>query len=137
MNDAEFEAQKTRVLTMYERWRTRLSLERQFMDHEWQRELAEPIGSAKHIAASTEVEWQYQQAKFTWCLPRIIEMKDSTLELLVVHEMVHVMLAPFNALRDAENQLQNDLVEHTTETVARAFIWMVDELKPRPVEGEY
>ena len=137
MNDAEYEAAKARVLALYDRWRTRLSLERIYMDHEWERGEMAPIGSAKHVAAFTEAEWQYQQAKFTWCLPRVAAINDVTLETLVVHEMVHVLLAPFNSLMDMNNSLAIDLMEHTTETVTRAFIWMVDELKPKPVEGEY
>lgn len=71
------------------------------------------------IMAETKTQWEYQQASIRWHLPSCCGQEDSWIEGTMVHEMVHVLVAPM------ESQLPNSqskLCEHTVETVAKAIL---------------
>lgn len=89
--------------------------------------------------AITETRWQYLQAKIKWFLPSAARHDDAELERVLVHELVHVMLAPEQSLVDtaidhstashpytaadheALSARNYELLELSTETVTRAL----------------
>jgi len=57
--------------------------------------------------AITECRWQYLQAKIKWFLPSAARHDDLELEKVLVHELVHVLLAP-------EQSLVDTAIDHST-----------------------
>lgn len=70
-------------------------------------------------AADTDAKWEYRQAKITMYLPTIANHDDDDLRDIIVHELVHVLLAPMESLRkDSETKV----CELAVESTARALI---------------
>lgn len=49
------------------------------------------------IVAETKVSWEYRQASIIWYVPNVCTIDDAELERIVVHEFVHVLIAPMEA----------------------------------------
>ena len=78
------------------------------------------------VIATTEAHWEYRQATITWNLEQVMELSDTELELVVVHELVHVLLAPLWGSLSAPAQGRLDkLNELAAENVTRALysVW--------------
>jgi hypothetical protein len=72
-----------------------------------------------YTAADTDAKWEYRQAKITFYLPSIANHDDEDLEGIIVHELVHVLLAPMESLRKDSETKQCELA---VENTARALI---------------
>lgn len=70
-------------------------------------------------AATTSTAWIYRQAEIKWYLTACAGMDDEGLELVVIHELVHVLLA---TLKDRLKAGSDEHCEHATENVARALL---------------
>jgi hypothetical protein len=69
--------------------------------------------------ADTVSQWQYHNAKIRWYLSAAASCEDSYLEGTVVHELVHVLVAPIEETIPAK---LTNLSEHTVEAIAKAFL---------------
>lgn len=78
------------------------------------------------VLAETECHWQYHQATIRWSLPNVAGVEDKYLDATVVHELVHVMVAPMESLlRTDEGEHSgavNGMCEFAVESVARAIL---------------
>jgi hypothetical protein len=54
------------------------------------------------VTATTEVRWNYLEAKIKWYLPSAIRHDNNHLEQVLVHELCHVLLAPEQGLIDTQ-----------------------------------
>lgn len=59
-------------------------------------------GQDHKVTATTHAQWQYMDANIKWYLPSAVRHDNETLEKILVHELVHVLLAPEQALIDTE-----------------------------------
>lgn len=104
-------------------------------------------GSDFHTTACTETRWQYLQAKIKWYLPSLVRHDERTVEAVLVHELVHVLLAAEQTLIDVRLEGHADAdqlgdveyerlqaayyerLELTTEMTSRAFLraWTTEE----------
>lgn len=119
-------------------WQTRLGLTHWDIQHTY---LDTYYDTDEHkVTATTHAQWQYMDANINWYLPSAVRHNDETLEKILIHELVHVLLSPEQTLVDTEivhgsshgqyNETQtNALVERnyehielSTEMVTKA-IW--------------
>lgn len=70
--------------------------------------------------AETKGQWQYHQGTIKWYLSSVCGQEEKYIDATVVHELVHVLLDPLQAL--IPGRKADEIVnEHTTEAVARAI----------------
>lgn len=73
------------------------------------------------VACHTTVDWEYRQAGMLWYLRETMTEDDLSLRRIVVHEMVHVMLAPMESLI-SDGEVRSKLCEFAVENVTRAIV---------------
>lgn len=122
MTDAEFEATRKRVEKWCDRWYSSLGLHWWQTTYTWKRETANYEAAEAYFgdAAVTSSQWQYRKAGIAWHLDVIAQMTDEDLELLVIHEFVHVLSSSW---ANAKTAAEQERKEFATECLARAFMW--------------
>lgn len=84
-------------------WQTRLSLDHWEIEHVYlDAYYTDDNGEDFKVTATTESRWQYMQGIIKWYLPSAVRHDDQTLEKVLVHELVHILLAPEQTLIDTE-----------------------------------
>lgn len=117
MTDKEYREQKRRVQKYFDKWYAVLGMGWYRIDREWDRVRSEETPSE---AAVTSWQWQYRTASITYRLPVIAELDDDKLENVVVHEFAHILTGAMVQNQPDDNR---QLMEYSTENVARALIW--------------
>lgn len=121
IDDAAYELHKTRFLTLFAEWRSRLRLDGWTINFEWSRGPYEIDGRLQSEAmASVKVRWEYCRATITVDLSEVAEADDAYLEQCVVHEMCHIAVAEMREWQDASNALMHE--ERTVTQLAWAFL---------------
>lgn len=69
--------------------------------------------------ASAEARWNYEQAKVKWLLPSAVRHSDAELERTVVHELMHIVLAPE---QEHVKVSKWENIELATERAAKALL---------------
>lgn len=96
MTDAEYEAQKARVMALWHRWQDGpLWLPRWRVVHRFHQDwLEDDEGNPDTQAtARTRTQWEYMQATVDWNLPQVAKEDDEELEIIFVHELMHIYVA--------------------------------------------
>jgi len=84
-------------------WQTRLGLDHWEIEHVYlDAYYTDDNGEDFKVTATTESRWQYMQGIIKWYLPSAVRHDDQTLEKVLVHELVHILLAPEQTLIDTE-----------------------------------
>lgn len=73
------------------------------------------------VCCETTTDWEYRQVVFDWCLPIVATQSDLQLRRVVVHEIVHVLVAPME-MQLPDKELVNKLCELAVENVTRAIL---------------
>lgn len=98
------------IKKMAPKWQKRLGLDHWEIRHVFIDSFDDDQSSDDYkTTAITETRWQYLQAKIKWFLPSAARHSDLELEKVLVHELVHVLLAP-------EQQLVDTAIDHSTAT---------------------
>lgn len=121
MNDADFRAQKDRLLRYFERWIPALHLNRWRIQFEFLRE--EKAQDGRQLAGNrvTLMEcvpsWMYRSARVIIFLPTVARLAahDDDLEWHVVHELLHLHL---NELHDSDAPPSADFMDHEERVVS-------------------
>lgn len=119
MNDKEYKTQKKRVEKYLKKWIKPMGIKWHRLDVIFDRNYEE---SDKEILANSQSLWQYRKASITFYLPVVDKCSDDDLEHNVVHELVHILLAPlwYNCNKSDE---MSQINEYTVESITNAFIW--------------
>lgn len=117
MTDKEYKAQVARIRKLWKKWGSIHGLNEQWLNLEYDRERSEDSPSE---AAMTSWRWHYKHASVTFRIPACKDLDDEQLENVVVHEMAHILTG---AMASAVPTEDKNLMEFSTETVARALIW--------------
>lgn len=123
MTDEEFDAERARILTMWERWEPLLGLDAWDMDIQvYDGPYVSPAGSVSGEAVGTCVaRWQYQHATLQFNARLSRDLDDAALDTIVVHEAVHVLLHELRPAAVAvEDWMEHE--EHATTMLARAMM---------------
>lgn len=72
--------------------------------------------SDRDQVADTHVMWQYRRAQVRWWLGQAIALDPDSLELILIHEYVHILMGPLPPVKN------DDLEELVTESLARAIL---------------
>jgi hypothetical protein len=112
------EQEQTRVETVLEHVLEELRLDWMDIRLKWNTAMGE---GSDRVACSTTTDFEYRQASMDWCLPLIGAMTDLQLRRLVVHEVMHVLLAPME-MQISDKKLANQLCELAVENVTRAVL---------------
>jgi hypothetical protein len=115
VTDKEYRVEKKRVQKYINKWFQAMGLGWFRVDMVWERERDLEVPDT---AAKTLTKWQYRTANITWFLPATKDCNDEFLENVVVHEFVHILVAPM-ANDDEPNEH-----EYATESLARAMQWV-------------
>lgn len=75
-------------------------------------------GNDHSTVAETDSEWQYRAGVIRWYLPVALRLSEHDLEVALVHEYVHVLIAPLEGVMPAK---ASDLCEYVVESIARAL----------------
>lgn len=73
----------------------------------------------EEVAAATSVKWSYRQADIRAYMPVIVSYTDAQMDILVVHELTHVLV---NSMEDKISPRYVDQCELAVENVARAIV---------------
>ena len=93
MNDADFEAAKERIKAIVGIWHKVLGLDWWRMTYLYSREkIVSESGDGFTCLGMAHVQWQYQAATITLNVPSLADESDSVVEMVVIHEMMHVFL---------------------------------------------
>jgi hypothetical protein len=131
VNDEGAEAQKARVMGVYERWAGPLGLG-------WQRQISfswyrGEIPDHPRAAMTCEVQWQYKSARICVDLLKVADLTDDDLEWVVVHELMHVFLGglieAFNLKVDGDAFRM--IEEHTASSLAQSVMWLRAHCDPK------
>lgn len=122
MNDAEYAAQKARIVALIERWPKPLGLAWWRITHVYDRDTTPPGGSsaASQVTARCDADWRYLYGRLTWYMQAVADLEDDELEQVFVHELMHVFL---NELRH-DDPNHNAAEERVASHLASAFIWL-------------
>lgn len=119
MTDKEYEAQKARVKKFIDKWYKAMGLDWFHVDMAWERERREDRPATVAVTTTT---WQYRNAYINWYMPAVVDNDDDFLENIVVHEFVHILVAPLMSVTDQEDLPNHH--EYATECIARALVWV-------------
>lgn len=126
LNDAEFAAQKARLEKLVDKWYQAMELAHYRTNIIYFRSEG-PIdndGSNFQTYASTQARWEYRKATIYFYLACFVDLSDRQAEAMVVHELVHLMLKEMDYYRDEHGRFHNEHLEHVTESIARALIYV-------------
>ena len=72
------------------------------------------------IIAETEVHYVYRDAVIRWYMPAVVRLDDTDLEDCLVHEYVHVLIAPMEL--HIPEKFKGEQNEFAVENMARALL---------------
>ena len=126
MTDAEYAAQKKRLVRLKDRWYAALGLGWWRIEETYYREggegFAPPEGSSWGSLATCVADWSHKAASISWNMPAVAETDDYVLETAYVHEMMHLFVSEMREGVVADfNQLPHE--ERVCTQLAEAFLW--------------
>lgn len=116
MNDQRYAETKERLEKYLTKWHPLLQMGFTELKYEYVRGLCPDDEST---CACTNSSWTYRKAHITWYIEKLSTLSDHELEDVVVHELVHVLLAPVTQDQGKE---WHEQIEFTTQTIAMLFI---------------
>ena len=126
MTDAEFEAQKARLIKLIDYWPERLGLRWWHLTYEYVRDSGDFKKKADNDAeseaiATCDADWKYLHAMIHFNMAGLPERTDEELERIFVHELTHVLL---QELQERQNHIAHE--ERVASMLTNAFIWTRD-----------
>lgn len=127
MNDRQHTAQRRRVERFHDKWKPIIGLT------DWRGTLTLYRDTAtmgellvQHLEPCMEIDvaWQYQKYDLRVFLPALLDLDDSRVEEIVLHELLHVPidhLADLLADRLRDQPIVEETVTKLTNAVARAY----------------
>jgi hypothetical protein len=145
VNDAEFEREKVRIVTLERRWFETLGLAAWKINTVFVRSDFTSDGApSPNTVATASTLSEYMQATISWNLPQVVEQNDRDLERIFLHEVMHVILNEMRPSRqetDIEKVLRGEDLWHEERVatmLGNAFLWTREaNRRYAPVEGEY
>lgn len=111
---------RERIRNIVTRWITPMGLN--WWDVEVKFVYQAPLADSSFLTiARADVEWEYKLASITFYVPEMVDMEDKELEEIVVHEMVHILVAPIQ--QDDGNQ---QMTEFGITLLTDALLWVRD-----------
>lgn len=118
MTDNRYELIKIEINECIIRWSKRLGLDDYIISPEFERGVC---ADCPDRASYTSVFWPYKDAKITFWLEKMAN-GYKTLDALVLHELVHILLAPMATHLDDSSDEQHEFVcENITRILLNAF----------------
>ena len=148
MTDAEFEQLKGRIDTIIDEWRECLGLNSWHILFYYHRDSGAYIESGEGLTAGSKAHtsalWAYLDATIHFNLSGLIAYTDAELEVVVVHEYMHIFVHEMRSVTNCEcEQFDIRHEERVCTTLQRAFVWTKEHFLcvthenevPTPEEG--
>lgn len=111
------EAQEQRILELADAIEEELGIKSWFqVSHKFSLEIPE-----ERVSAETTADWEYRQATMKWYLAITSSREGDELEATVLHEYIHVLLAPIHKYMQS-GKVMDDLNEYTCETITQVLL---------------
>lgn len=126
MNDAEYERQRARVMTLVHKWQMQLGLGSWKIRYEWERgsiSLPSGLKTSERFAPIMicEPHWPYLMADVLVSLQEVKDATDEDLEHYLVHEYAHCLLNEMHDWNEEEGRFHEERVATMLE---KAFVWV-------------
>jgi hypothetical protein len=136
MTDAEVAAQKERVLRYAAWWSKFLGLNYWRITWNWHRESLPDSPQVR--AGGTAImrclaDWRYLEATISVGLPDIEELEGDRLEMVVVHELCHVLVREMREWETHESGLDHE--ERVCSSLSKALLWVRDQAREEAVSA--
>lgn len=131
MTDEDYTTQKARIQALIEEWSTNLGLKwwkvtyNYFDDSGYFRdsERGRDGSISPGCVAYTTVAWPYLEASIYWNLPALVDFSDEEVELIFVHECVHILLKEMQDFRSCDCPHDMNHEERVCTMLTKAFLW--------------
>lgn len=123
MTDKEYSKEKRRVEKLLEKWIKPLGLGWWMIDISYSRDFAGDTDGFDTVAECSS-KWYYRIADVKFYLPAVARIDDARLEVLVVHELMHIFV---NEMREKDEDRRHE--EHVVTGLANAIVWAVNGTK--------
>ncbi len=122
--------ERRRVMRFVEKWQTTIGLGMWKLDIVWSvtplKEDGPESMNDNPVFMLTKTSWEYTCAQVSVYLPGVPDVDDSHLELIIVHELSHVLTNPCicpHKMNDREFRLYQAQEERAVTDIAKALIW--------------
>lgn len=120
MTDKEFTQQKKRVMVILDKWRPVLGLS----DHRMRYKFIREYHAEHEVAAQCFPLWQYKHHTVEFYMPSLAECDDdSEIEEDILHELVHILVAPASGNYAPDDDALRAQYEYATQSITYALIW--------------
>lgn len=120
MTDKEYAKLCKKVRSVADRWRSILGLDSHRLRYKYVRE----YHASRYTVAVCNPLWQYKHHTVTFYMPTVAECEtDGELEEDILHELVHILIAPAAGNDAPENEHLREKVEYATQSITYALIW--------------
>lgn len=120
MSDQEFEALRKKCKNIFDKWQDILGLQ----GHRFKVKYLREYHQERFTVATCRPLWQYKTHAIDFYLPSVNELEDDDeLEEDILHELVHVLLAPSTGNDPAKDEAQLEQNEFTTQSITYGLIW--------------
>jgi hypothetical protein len=133
VKESEFQALKDKVQALVLKWKDKLRLQGWRITCEYYHDHipnTEDKGPISKVAGKVYPLWEYKKATIKWCMDALDELDDDELEEIIIHELVHILIAELQEWReDPPNGIKHE------ERVVTDLSWIIMELG-KPVKEE-
>lgn len=119
MTDKKFTELKKKVDKILDKWVPVIGLSGHRLRYKYLRE----FNSNKYLIAQVFPLWQYKHHTIEFFMPSIEDIDDSELEEDILHELVHILIAPASGNDAPENKAESEVREYATQCLTYAIIW--------------
>lgn len=120
MTDRKFAILKKKVEKIANEWRDIIGLH----DHRLRYKFIREKHSEGNTVAQIYPLWQYKHHTLEFYMPTVDECdSDEELEEDILHELVHILIAPASGNDAPSNQAEREVREYATQCITYALLW--------------
>ncbi len=133
MTDKEYRRTRKRIRSFMNPWAKTIARWFEINVYYAREGLSEEEVSAD-TAAYCSTKWEYRRASITFSMPKVLHIRDGELEVLVVHELSHVLVHAMRDFGKAKRRIAVKIEEQTVTLLADSFLAARDKPPRRKVK---
>lgn len=127
MRDRDFNLVRRKIEALLAFWKTELGVSRWRLTAEYCRE-GELVatGTGMRRVGDCTASWEYMEARIRFNMPELFALSDGHLEQVVVHELLHCVVAEMCVSTKEQAGHQGDHEERVVSMLTQSFGWLRD-----------